>query len=102
MVVHIIDEPQISDKRKALTTISQVISWRAKGEHTVFRTHGKASVALQSICSDGISWVDMYKISNDKNFLVQWTRYLGQYSKIIINGRVMKDEENVESSVSII
>ena len=68
----------------------------------MFRTHGKASVALQSICSDGISWVDMYKISNDKNFLVQWTRYLGQYSKVIINGRVMKDEENIESSVSTV
>ena len=52
--------------------------------------------------SDGISWIDMDKISSDKNFLVQWTRYLGQYSKVIINGRVMKDEDNIESSVSII
>lgn len=96
MVVHIIDEPQISDKRKALTTISQVISWRAKGEHVVFRAHGKASIALQSICSDGISWIDMNKISNDKNFLIQWTRYLGQYSKVIVNGKTMKDEGDIE------
>lgn len=96
MTLNIITAGEIPNKRIALQTITKVMSYRAKDEEVVFMTEGKASHAIQSICSDGISWIDTNKLQKDKNKLVAWTRYLFGYSKITKDGVTIKEEESVE------